>query len=374
MSQSPKPSQSHDQPTASSPDNAKPETTNVEDSNLSHDQTNQSQTSFEGDEDNNPFLHHQGLSSFSHLHLNNSHKEQTQNEGASPLDDVDESMLLYKSSKLDRLNNNSESFNTVNMNFESRVTKLLKPKVSVKIQITEAGNSNEGMTNSLKKYIVYTIKLVNVDNRNDEVLTRRRYSDFESLRDVLTKIFPLVIIPPIPPKNYFDFSLFNGFVGQGSIGFGSNNGITGSTTQERSMGNGGVVSSAPSSATPTKVNVNNNHTTVSTTNNLTSPSSSYAYINSTHLAKNKLIEHRKRLLSNFLNNCLEIKQIRQLEFFHKFLDPNANWSDEIALIHSQLPKSIYLLNPENGLKTDAIYANLPNPSSSKSTIDRKSVV
>lgn len=282
MSQSPKPSQSHDQPTASSPDNAKPETTNVEDSNLSHDQTNQSQTSFEGDEDNNPFLHHQGLSSFSHLHLNNSHKEQTQNEGASPLDDVDESMLLYKSSKLDRLNNNSESFNTVNMNFESRVTKLLKPKVSVKIQITEAGNSNEGMTNSLKKYIVYTIKLVNVDNRNDEVLTRRRYSDFESLRDVLTKIFPLVIIPPIPPKNYFDFSLFNGFVGQGSIGFGSNNGITGSTTQERSMGNGGVVSSAPSSATPTKVNVNNNHTTVSTTNNLTSPSSSYAYINSTH--------------------------------------------------------------------------------------------
>ncbi|KAK6881812.1 Autophagy-related protein 20, partial [Candida tropicalis] len=56
-----------------------------------------------------------------------------------------------------------------------------------------------------------------------------------------------------------------------------------------------------------------------------------------------------------------------MEFFAKFLDPNANWSDEIKLIQSQLPKSIYLSNPENGLKTDPIYINLPNPSN-KNTI------
>lgn len=344
-----------------------------------------SSPSLHEDEDNNPFLHHhQGLSSFSHLHLNNSSQ---QHEEVNSQDIVDDSMLLYKTSKLDK---NTESFNTVNMNFESRVTKLLKPKVRVKIQITEAGNSNEGMNNSLKKYIVYTIKLVNIDDSSDEVLTRRRYSDFESLRDVLTKIFPLVIIPPIPPKNYFDFSVFNGFVGQGSIGFGSNNGV-GINAHDRSIGpvisgagggagaggvtrgNGsgsGVAGSSPPSASANSAssNTSNIHTTTtSASNNLSNPTSSYSYINSNHLAKSKLIEHRKRLLSNFLNNCLEIKQIRCLEFFHKFLDPNANWSDEIALIQNQLPKSIYLLNPENGLKTDAIYANLPNPSS-KNTI------
>lgn len=376
MSQSPKPQQDHPT-TATSTD--KNNTTDCTETNLqsqSQDQVTTSQTSFDGDEDNNPFLHHQGLSSFSHLHLNSSRQlKQQSNEDIKTPDDVDDSMLLYKTSKLDKSNKNSESFNAVNMNFESRVTKLLKPKVRVKIQITEAGNSNEGMNNSLKKYIVYTIKLVNIDVKSDEVLTRRRYSDFESLRDVLTKIFPLVVIPPIPPKNYFDFSVFNGFVGQGSIGFGSNSGIAGggggggSTAHERSIG-GGSSGSTPSSAAAAAAtgSSNNIHSTTSTANNLSSPTSSYSYINSNHLAKNKLIEHRKRLLSNFLNNCLEIKQIRNLEFFHKFLDPNANWSDEIALIQNQLPKSIYLLNPENGLKTDSIYANLPNPSSSKNTI------
>ncbi|KAI5966116.1 ATG20 [Candida margitis] len=332
------------------------------------------QTSYDEDEDNNPFSHHQGLSSFSQLHLNNS-SQQPNEELSKSSDEVDESMLLYKTSnKLDKSNSkHNESFNTVNMNFESRVTKLLKPKIRVKIQITEAGKSNEGMNNSSKKYIVYTIKLVNLDAKNDEILTRRRYSDFESLRDVLTKIFPLVIIPPIPPKNYFDFSVFNGFVGQGSIGFGTNNGGGvgvggGGIGQDRSIGGLGSASSGAAAATAAaNANVNTSHATTSSTNNFSNPAS-YAYINSNHLAKNQLVEHRKRLLSNFLNNCLEIKQIRNLEFFHKFLDPNANWSDEIALIQNQLPKSIYLSNPENGLKTDAIYANLPNPSSSKNTM------
>ncbi|RCK59272.1 Sorting nexin-41 [Candida viswanathii] len=187
------------------------------------------------------------------------------------------------------------------------------------------------MANLLKKYVVYTIKLVNLANSNDDILTRRRYSDFESLRDVLTKVFPLIIIPPIPPKNYFDFSVLNGLVGN----------------------NNEAASSSAASSSSIGANGNNRQT--------------YSYINSTHLNKNKLIEHRKRLLTNFLNNCLDIKQVRNLEFFAKFLDPNANWSDEITLIQSQLPKSIYLLNPENGLKTDPIYVNLPNPSN-KNTI------
>lgn len=226
---------------------------------------------FDDDEDNNPF----GF---------------IQDHADAPGKDIDASMLLYSSGR-------KESYNTVKMNYELRVTKMLLPSNTVSVHITEAGSSNEGMNNLSKKYVVYTIKLV--DPNNEEIQTRRRYSDFESLRDVLTRIFPLVIVPPIPPKNYLSLGVLNGLVG-----------TNGSGTQQN---------------------------------------------------KTKLVEGRKRLLSNFLNNCLNIPQIRHLEFFAKFLDPNANWLDEIALITRQLPKSVYSLNPENGLKSDALYEHLPHP-------------
>ncbi|KAK6455012.1 uncharacterized protein RJT20DRAFT_129679 [Scheffersomyces xylosifermentans] len=290
----------------------------------------------EDEEDNNPFIHSgPGLSSLVSRQATMDASSQIHEDSGSILDD--DSILLYNSnSKASNDTKNAangstsavlngitgkEAFNTVHMNFESRVTKLLKPGSKVRIQITEAGNSSEGMANASKKYVVYTIKLIDTDNSSDEILTRRRYSDFESLRDVLTKIFPLVIIPPIPPKNYLNLTILNGLVGQSS--------------QQSS-------------------NSSENSSSIA-----------YSYINSNHqFNKNKLIEHRKRLLGNFLNNCLKIPQIRNLEFFAKFLDPNANWSDEITLITSQLPKSVYLSNPENGLKTDSIYTNLPNPSNS----------
>lgn len=274
------------------------------------------------DEDNNPFLY-QGIASRMaqsslDAEADNKDKDSTNNPSNAPTeanvganegdDDEEDSMLLYNAASA---STRKDGFNAIPINFESRITKLLKPLSKVYIQISEAGNSSEGMNNTLKKYVVYTIKLINEADPLEEILTRRRYSEFESLREVLTRIFPLIIIPPIPPKNYMNLNVFNGLV------------------------------SPP-----------------------TQPSINHAYINSTHLNKTKLVEHRKRLLTNFLNNCLEIPQIRNLEFFSKFLDPNSNWVDEIALISSQLPKSIYLLNPENGLKTDPLYAHLPVPTSS----------
>lgn len=289
-----------------------------------------------GEEDNSPFPHQLGLASL--IQSQGPDKKDSKKNGKKPLnssskdsdnptdeavdDDLDdESMLLYRSDR--------EQFNTVHIDYESRVTKLLSPESNAKILISEAGKSNEGMANSLKKYVVYTIKLVSQDNPKEEIQTRRRYSDFESLRDILTRVYPLLLIPPIPPKNYFSLNVFNGLVGNG---------------------NGGAN--------------NNNHQAVGPSDppNDSSNTTSYTYINSKHLNKNKLVEHRKRLLSNFLNNCLSIPQVRNLEFFAKFLDPSANWTDEIELISSQLPKSIYQLNPENGLKTDEIYSNLPLPS------------
>lgn len=318
-----------------------------------------------GEEDNNPFPHNSGLASISQNRwpegeangengkaniengeaksLTNARSdasggpghstgsgaglagEDHENEELEPQgshDDVDESLLLYRGDR--------EPYNTVYINYENRVSKLLNPDTNASIQISEAGKSNEGMANSLKKYIVYTIKLINSDNAKEEIQTRRRYSDFESLRDVLTKVFPLLIIPPIPPKNYFTLNVLNGLVGANASSTNNN-------------GNG---SSAPETSQ----------------NNLSG--ATYSYINSNHLNKNRLIEHRKRLLSNFLNNCLHIPQIRNLEFFAKFLDPSANWSDEIMLISSQLPKSVYQLNPENGLRTDPLYSEFPLPSSS----------
>lgn len=292
-----------------------------------------------GEEDNNPFPHTSGLASLvqslnEHLDPSNATDDtsvspdnvaENAHSGDDLGDDDDESLLLYRN---DRTEN--EQFNTIHINYESRVTKLLAPDSNARIDISEAGKSNEGMANSLRKYVVYTIKLINGDNAKEEIQTRRRYSDFESLRDVLTRVFPLVLIPPIPPKNYFSLNMLNGLVGS-------------------NIATNGAPANTASSVT------------VAAGENSNGLGATYSYINSNHLNKNRLIEHRKRLLSNFLNNCLHIPQIRNLEFFAKFLDPSANWTDEIALISSQLPKSVYQLNPENGLHTDALYVELPLP-------------
>lgn len=251
--------------------------------------------------------------------LNSLNAQDQINDGDDKADNDDqESLFLFTSER--------ENYSAVNINHESRVVKLLSSESPVQVQISEAGKSNEGMANSLKKYIVYTIKLFKADEAKEEIQTRRRYSDFESLREILNRIFPLVVIPPIPPKNYMALNVWNGLVGNGGT---TSPGAQDSSHLENSTPSGGL--------------------------------NAYSYINSKHLNKSRLIEHRKRLLANFLNNCLRIKQIRNLSFFAKFLDPTANWSDEVALVQSQLPKLIYQLNPENGLKTDPTYAELPLP-------------
>ncbi|GEQ67019.1 hypothetical protein JCM33374_g682 [Metschnikowia sp. JCM 33374] len=306
------------------------------------DPDSQRQSAFDTDEDNNPFPGG-GLASLiqnnrdemsSHQKDKLGRKHPTMgassitnvHDSHSPADDsTDEdggSLLLY----------NGEDTTAIHFNHETRVSRLLSPERRVRILINEAGKSNEGLANASKKYIVYTIKLT--DSVSDDIQTRRRYSDFESLRDILTRIFPLVVIPPIPPKNYFSLNVLNGFVGSAP---GSNAIST----------NGSSTSNGPTSVSGSDSPPNNGP--------------SYSYINSKYLNKSRLIEHRKRLLANFLNNCLSIPEIRRLDFFAKFLDPTSNWSDEVNLISSQLPKSVYQSNPENGLNTDPIYSSLPIP-------------
>lgn len=38
-----------------------------------------------------------------------------------------------------------------------------------------------------------------------------------------------------------------------------------------------------------------------------------------------IIDHRKRMLTSFLNRCRRMKDVREDSVFWKFLDPNASW-------------------------------------------------
>ncbi|TIA90065.1 hypothetical protein E3P99_01795 [Wallemia hederae] len=64
---------------------------------------------------------------------------------------------------------------------------------SVNIEIVDAVRTNEGAKSS---YITYIIQ-------SDSQQVARRYSEFESLRQILGRLYPTLIVPPIPSKHTF---------------------------------------------------------------------------------------------------------------------------------------------------------------------------
>ncbi|KAI9902586.1 hypothetical protein N3K66_001938 [Trichothecium roseum] len=74
--------------------------------------------------------------------------------------------------------------------YDSRIEQILYENPDLSIVITDAGKSIE----SGGRYIVYTI-------RTGDLEVRRRYSEFASLREALTRLHPTLIIPPIPEKH-----------------------------------------------------------------------------------------------------------------------------------------------------------------------------
>ncbi|KAG9237184.1 sorting nexin-like protein-41 [Amylocarpus encephaloides] len=74
--------------------------------------------------------------------------------------------------------------------YDSRIEQILYENPELPILIVDAGKSLE----SGGKYIVYTI-------RTGDLEVRRRYSEFATLRDALSKLHPTLIIPPIPEKH-----------------------------------------------------------------------------------------------------------------------------------------------------------------------------
>ncbi|KAH7412802.1 hypothetical protein BKA64DRAFT_659613 [Cadophora sp. MPI-SDFR-AT-0126] len=74
--------------------------------------------------------------------------------------------------------------------YDSRIEQILYENPDLPILIVDAGKSLE----SGGKYIVYTI-------RTGDLEVRRRYSEFASLRDALSRLHPTLIVPPIPEKH-----------------------------------------------------------------------------------------------------------------------------------------------------------------------------
>ncbi|KAK9324070.1 hypothetical protein V1517DRAFT_318661 [Lipomyces orientalis] len=80
---------------------------------------------------------------------------------------------------------------TLREGFSSRIEQLLIGNPDLEILIVDAGKNLEGSGGG---YIAYTI-------RTGDLSVRRRYSEFESLRNGLTRLFPTLIVPPIPEKH-----------------------------------------------------------------------------------------------------------------------------------------------------------------------------
>ncbi|KAF8328408.1 uncharacterized protein EI90DRAFT_2926124 [Cantharellus anzutake] len=74
--------------------------------------------------------------------------------------------------------------------FKNDIDRYLHSGDDAEILIVDAVKTTE---NSSSPYIVYVIRTGNEE-------TRRRYSEFEAFRNVMTKLYPTLIIPPIPSK------------------------------------------------------------------------------------------------------------------------------------------------------------------------------
>ena len=193
-----------------------------------------------------------------------------------------------------------------------------------KVYILEASKASEGQG---RTYIAYTIKY------GDKVV-KRRYSDFESLRKILIKLFPMSLIPPIPEKQ--------------SI-----------TSYGKAMAGSKSSYLLPSEAAG-------------------SVDLSLSVINgSVNTNDEKLIRHRIRMLTSFLNRLLKNDEITKTSIISDFLDPNnSNWNDVItsSATISSLPKSVLLCNPLDPTNTTRAHAFLPIPSSSTQLLLNKEVL
>ncbi|CEP61476.1 Atg20p LALA0_S03e03708g [Lachancea lanzarotensis] len=192
------------------------------------------------------------------------------------------------------------------------------------VYILEASKASEGQG---RTFIAYTIK-------HGDATVRRRYSDFESLRKILIKLFPMTLIPPIPEKQ--SITSFGRAMAGSKSSYLLPSETAGSVDLSLSVINGAV-------------NTNDE----------------------------KLIRHRIRMLTSFLNRLLRNEEITKTSIVSDFLDPNnSNWNDVItsSATISSLPKSVLLCNPLDPTNTTRAHAFLPIPSSSTQLLLNKELL
>ncbi|SMN18784.1 similar to Saccharomyces cerevisiae YDL113C ATG20 Sorting nexin family member required for the cytoplasm-to-vacuole targeting (Cvt) pathway and for endosomal sorting [Maudiozyma saulgeensis] len=186
---------------------------------------------------------------------------------------------------------------------------------NINIQILEANKISEGQG---RAYVAYTIKY-------GDSIVKRRYSDFESLKNILVRLFPTTLIPPIPKKESIKT--------YGKV-------ITGSTNDF-----------------------------ILPSDDLGSVDLSFSVINGNIPNTDaKLIRHRIRMLTLFLTKVLQNKEINKTSIITDFLEPNhVNWNDFVASspTFSSLPKNTLNCNPLDPTNTSRLYVSLPIPSSSQ---------
>ncbi|KAG0670569.1 Sorting nexin, cytoplasm-to-vacuole targeting pathway/endosomal sorting [Maudiozyma exigua] len=193
--------------------------------------------------------------------------------------------------------------------------------VNQTIQILEANKISEGQG---RAYVAYTIKY-------GEHIVKRRYSDFESLKNILGRLFPTSLIPPIPKKE------------------------TIKTYGKAITGN---------------------------TNDFSLPSDDIDLIDLSSSVINenipstdaKLIRHRIRILTLFLEKVLQNEEINRTSIITDFLEPNhTNWNEFVASspTFSSLPRNILNCNPLDPTNTSRLYVSLPVPSSTQLIIPKE---
>lgn len=182
---------------------------------------------------------------------------------------------------------------------ESRVKQVLSDSPNLSISILDTFKSKEAHYSHTRSYVLYTIKVI------DGLEVKRRYSEFESLRNLLVKLFPTKIVPPIPEKHSISLTTSS---------------ILGS------MDSSPVVDTS------------------------------------------SVVDHRKRMLAVFLNRCLRTPEVRNCFLFIEFLDPTVTFHESCnAKGLATLQKlSSFRISPRDPLKelSNEYYITLPLPHAS----------
>ncbi|KAL3236003.1 Atg20p [Nakaseomyces bracarensis] len=235
--------------------------------------------------------------------------------------DHDQDEILASTPGEKSLSTRAISSSDGNGNDKEKISKTISPETIANdmkrygkghVRILEAKKVSEGQG---RTFIAYFIKY-------NDTIVRRRYSDFESLRSILIKLFPLLIIPPIPEKQ--------------SIKTYSKS-ITGTTSKY-------LLPSEHVDSVDLSLSVIDN----SVSNN-----------------DEVMIRHRIRMLTKFLNKLLDNEAITQTSLIDDFLNSNnVNWLDFVnsSPTFSTLPRNPLQSNPLDPMETTRIHACLPIPS------------